>query len=147
MAVHTVEKDANLEALRTIRSVVVVDRDLPKGLAANAAAVLAITLGARTPELIGADFEDGAGGAHPGLMATGLPILGASAAELAGLRAVARARDLLVVDLPAAAHTTTDYDVFRDEVGRAPELQYLGVLISGPKRAVRSITGQFALLR
>ena len=49
-------------------------------------------------------------------MATGLPILGAPASELPGLRAAALERELLVVDLPAAAHTTTDYGVFRDAV-------------------------------
>jgi hypothetical protein len=147
MAVQFADGSAHDEALRTIRSVVVVDRDLPKGLAANAAAVLAMTLGQRAPELIGADFADRAGGAHAGLMATGLPILGAPASELPALRAAALERELMVVDLPAAAHTTNDYDVFRDEVGRAPELEYLGVLISGPRRAVRSVTGQFGLLR
>ncbi len=147
MTVQFADDNAHAEALRTIRSVVVVDRDLPKGPAANAAAVLAMTLGVRTPELIGTDFEDGAGGAHPGLMATGLPILGAPASELPALRAAALERDLLVVDLPAAAKTTTDYGVFRDEVGRTHELQYLGVLVSGRKRAVRSVTGQFGLLR
>jgi hypothetical protein len=147
MAVQFADNSAHAEALKTIRSVVVVDRDLPKGPAANAAAVLAMTLGVRTPELVGADFEDGAGGAHPGLMATGLPILGAPASELPALRAAPLERDLLVVDLPVAAKTTTDYGVFRDEVGRAQDLQYLGVLVSGPKRAVRSVTGQFGLLR
>ena len=58
MAVQTANDTAHADVLRTVRSVVVVDRDLPKGLAANVAAVLAMTLGVRTPELIGADFED-----------------------------------------------------------------------------------------
>jgi hypothetical protein len=147
MAVQFVDESPHAQALRTIRSVVVVDSELPKGFAANVAAVLAMTLGARTPQLIGDDFEDGAGQAHPGLIATGLPILGAAASEFPALRVRALERELLVVDLPAAAHTTNDYDVFRDEVGRAPELEYLGVLISGPRRAVRSVTGQFGLLR
>lgn len=126
---------------------VVVDRDLPKGLAANVAAVLAMTLGQRAPELIGPDFKDADGALHAGLIATDLPILGASASEFPALRKAAFERDLLVVDLPAAAHTTNDYQVFRDQVGRAQELQYLGVLVSGPKRVVRSVTGQFGLLR
>jgi hypothetical protein len=147
MAVQFADSSAHAEVLRTIRSVIVVDRDLPKGLAANVAAVLAMTLGARTPELIGADFEDAGGRAHAGLIATGLPILGAPASELPALAAAALERDLLVVDLPAAAHTTNDYQVFRDRVARTRELQYLGVLVSGPKRAVRSVTGQFGLLR
>src|SRR5690349_4846363 len=39
----------------TARTVVVIDRDLPKGLAANAAAVLAHGFGARLPDLVGPD--------------------------------------------------------------------------------------------
>src|SRR3954470_19357397 len=42
----------------TTRTVVVIDRDLPRGLAANAAAVLALTLGVHRPSLVGPDFDD-----------------------------------------------------------------------------------------
>jgi hypothetical protein len=48
--------------------VVVLDRELPKGLAANAAAILALTLGVPRPALVGEDFEDAAGGTQLGLL-------------------------------------------------------------------------------
>jgi hypothetical protein len=131
------------------RTVVVLDRALPKGLAANAAAVLALTLGARRPALVADDFEDASGVTHLGLFPTGLPVLGADASELPALREAARERDLLVVDLPSAAQQTNDYDQFRAMVAGAPpgELAYLGMLISGPKKVVRAVTGQLPLLR
>jgi hypothetical protein len=130
------------------RTVVVIDRELPKGLAANAAAVLAMTFGVHRPELIGAAFHDAAGTAHPGLYPTGMPILGAERGELAPLAAVARERgELLVVDFPAPGQQTTDYGAFCAAVASAGELPYLAVLISGPPKLVRSLTGQFALLR
>ena len=47
------------------RCVIVVDESLPAGLAANAAAVLALTLGAREPDLVGADFVDADAQPHP----------------------------------------------------------------------------------
>jgi hypothetical protein len=50
------------------RCVIVVDEALPPRLAANAAAVLALTLGALEPALAGADFVDGDEEAHPGLI-------------------------------------------------------------------------------
>src|SRR2546429_2962641 len=68
------------------RCVIVVDEALPAGLAANAAAVLALTLGARAPGLRGADIDDADGARLPGLIDRGLPILKAAAADLAGLR-------------------------------------------------------------
>ena len=73
-----------------MRCVVVVDEELAPGLAANAAAVMAVTLGARLPALVGEDFEDAAGERHPGLITTGLPVLRAPAAELPALRRTSR---------------------------------------------------------
>ena len=129
------------------RTVVVIDRDLPKGLAANAAAVLALTTGARRPELVGDDFSDAEGSEHPGLITTGLPVLAAPAEELSALRASALDSGLLVVALPAAAQTTTDYAVFREAIATTSEPAYLALLVSGRAKAVRALTGSLALLR
>src|SRR5262249_18011225 len=131
----------------TTRTVIVIDRELPKGLAANVTAVLAITLGVHRPGLIGPDFEDAAGRAHLGLFPTGLPILGASANELPALREAAHDHGLLVVDMPAPAHQTNDYDEFRTAVASEAELTYLGILVSGAPKPVRAVTGQLGLLR
>ena len=48
------------------RCVVVVDEALAPGLAANAAAVMAMTLGTKVPALVGDEFMDGAGETPPG---------------------------------------------------------------------------------
>lgn len=131
------------------RTVIVLDRALPKGLAANAAAVVSLTLGAQQPALVGANFTDAAGDHHAGLFPTGLPILGAVTQELAEIRRAARERGLFVVDMPSFGHQTNDYGEFRASVAatQPDELVYLGVLISGPAKAVRAVTGQLGLLR
>jgi hypothetical protein len=136
-------------ALMSERCVIVVDEDLPAGLAANAAAVLALTLGAREPDLVGEDFVDADAQAHPGLIPIGLPILRASRDELVELRRRAGADGVSVVDFPVFGQRTNDYDEFRGMVAATPaaELSYLGVAVSGPRRAVRRLTGGLALLR
>ena len=141
--------DAAAATTPTLRTVIVIDRDLPKGLAANAAAVLAHAFGACRPDLVGGDFTDANGATHAGLIPTGLPVLAAAAGDLPALRASAAERDLLVVDLPAAGQQTTDYDEFRAAVeGTDPtELTYLAVLVSGPPKTVRKLTGSLGLLR
>src|SRR5690349_19883206 len=131
----------------TTRTVAVIDRSLSKGLAANVTAVLAITLGVHRPGLIGPDFEDADGRTHLGLFPTGLPILGADAGELPALREAARERGLLVVDMPAPGHRTTDYEEFRAAVAADSTLAYLGILVSGAPKPVRAVTGQLGLLR
>ena len=136
-------------AATAVRTVIVIDRDLPKGLAANAAAVLAHGFGARMPGLVGADFADAAGGSHAGLIPTGVPILGADKTDLPALRATAVECGLVVVDLPVAGQQTTVYETFRAAVaGAAPDdLTYLAVLVSGPPGTVRRLTGSLGLLR
>jgi hypothetical protein len=129
--------------------VIVVDEALAPGLAANAAAVLALSLGARAPTLVGEDFRDADGESHPGLIPIGLPVLRAPRAELAGLRERARAAGLDVLGFPTFGQQTNDYDEFRARVARVPtaRLQYLGLAVCGPRRAVRKLTGSLPLLR
>jgi hypothetical protein len=131
------------------RCVIVVDAALPPGLAANAAAVLALTLGARVPALPGPDYRDAAGATHPGLIPIGLPVLAADAAKLARIREQALARGLEVAGFPAAGQTTTDYAEFTATVAvtATEELAWLGLALWGERRAVSRVTGSLGLLR
>jgi hypothetical protein len=133
-----------------VRTVIVIDRDLPIGRAANAAAVLAVSLGAASPDMPGPDLVDADGGRHPGLVPDGLPILGARAAEMARIRKEAAANaDVLLVDFPAVGQTTTDYEEFRGLVANtAPEdLRYVGIALRGSADVVRALTKRLSLLR
>lgn len=131
------------------RCVIVVDQELPPGLAANAAAVLALTLGAREPALAGAEFVDGDAQPHPGLIPIGLPVLTAPRARLTDLRGRAAAAGLGVVDFPTLGQQTNDYDEFRSRVAATPaaDLEYLGLAVYGERRPVGRLTGNLPLLR
>jgi len=131
------------------RCVIVIDESLPPGLAANAAAVLALTLGAREPALVGADLIDADDGVHPGLFPSGLPVLKAPRATLADMRAKAAGNGVGLIDLPSFGQQTHDYDEFRAAVARTPaaDLEYLGLVVYGPRRAVGRLTGNLPLLR
>lgn len=132
------------------RCVVVLADDLPPGLAANAAAVLALSLGAAVPALPGPDVIDADGTVHPGLIPIGFPVLKAPREELRELRARARETDgVAVIDFPAPGQRTTNYAEFAAAVAgtRVEELQYVGVLVHGDKKPVNKLTGGYALLR
>ena len=131
------------------RCVVIVDEDLPPGLAANAAAMVALTLGATVDGLPGADLVDADGTTHPGLVPAGIPILAASRPQLAAVRARAAQDGVGIVDFPAFGQQTTDYDAVIDRVAQTPtaELEYLGIALHGPRRAVSRLTGSLRLLR
>jgi hypothetical protein len=138
-----------VEEARATRIAIVVDDSLPPGLAANAAAMVALTLGATMPELMGDDLVDADGELHPGLIPQGVPILRAPRAELGRLRARAIAAGIEVIDFPTFGQQTTDYDEVIHQVAATPvtELEYLAIALRGAQRPVRKVTGSLALLR
>lgn len=137
------------EAAVPMRCVAVIDSALPRGRAANAAAVMALTLGQRQPQLVGESLVDGAGEAHPGLIPLGIPVLGAAGEDLPRLRDKARAAGLEVVDFPVQGQETTDYAAFRRRVSETDvaALRYLGVMIYGERKKVGRLVGRFGLLQ
>jgi hypothetical protein len=141
--------EAEEAASEPARCVIVVDRSLPIGRAANAAAVIALTLGKRHPQLAGPALIDASGEAHPGLIPIGIAILGADASELSEVRAKALKRSIDVVDFPCQGQQTTDYAEFGARVREIPtdSLIYVGVGLCGPRNAVGRIVGRFSLLK
>jgi hypothetical protein len=132
------------------RCVVVVDESLPPGLAANATAMVAVTLGATVAGLPGAPLVDADGDVHAGFVPEGITVLRGPAERLTELRARATAsEDLGVIDFPSHCQETTDYDEVRRRVAgiQTVDLRYLAILLFGPRRAVRRLTGNLALLR
>jgi hypothetical protein len=131
-----------------MRCVAVIDVALTTGKAANAAAVMALTMGARHPHLIGDPLIDAAGNQHSGLIPIGIAVLGAHARDLLAIREKARAVGLEVVDFPTQGQQTNDYAEFRKMVREtAPgDVHYLGVMVYGEKRKVSRIVGRYSLL-
>ena len=133
-----------------MKCVLVVDSTLPRGLAANAAAVLAATLGARLPGLVGNDLPDADGGSHPGLVTVPLPVLAADTEALRDLRERAVAvPDLVCVDFSRLAQQCRRYDEYADLLAATPgqDLAYLGVGLAGPAKAVTRLTGSLPCCR
>lgn len=130
------------------KCVIVVDESLPLGLIANTAAILGITLGAKLPEVVGADVRDGGGKEHMGIIEFPVPILKASADMLSKLRlSLYEKDDLMTADFTDVAQSCRTYDEFIDKIGSAEELRYFGVAICGAKKKVNRLTGSLPLLR
>ena len=132
------------------KCVVVLDAGLPMGLAVNAAAVLATTLGRRVESIVGPDVADGSGGLHAGLVDIPIPILKAGAEVVGDIRSRAVATDgLLVVGFTDVAQTSKTYEGYTERmaVSVSEELGYLGVALYGDKKLVNGFTGSLPLLR
>ena len=141
--------DDDEDVAEQTRCFAVIDHGLPAGKAANAAAVMALTMGARHPHLVGEVLTDSLGNAHPGLIPIGIPVLGAPVQDLPGIRGKAIQAGIEVVDFPVQGQQTNDYGEFRRMMSvTAPnDVQYLGVMLFGTRKKVGRIVGKYSLLR
>jgi hypothetical protein len=132
------------------KCVIVIDSDLPIGLIANTAAVLALTLGNKIEGIIGPIVVDGDGSTHEGITNAPIPILKGTRAILKELRdTINDYPNLFIVDFSNAAQTTKNYDDYTNKIVSFTNenLQYLGIAIYGYKKSVNKLTGSIPLLR
>jgi hypothetical protein len=128
------------------------DKSLSKGLAANTAAVLSISLGAKLNDVVGSDVSDSAGGEYPGLVHIPIPILCSEEEEIKRIREVAidkQATGLLhaaVTDVAQRSNNYTEY-VAEMSVSNPKNIKYLGIALYGSKKLVTSITGDLPLYK
>jgi hypothetical protein len=132
------------------KCVLIIDEQLPAGLAVNTGVVLAFTLGSRLAALIGPDVLDGSGQIHPGITTLPFPILKARADQIKAIRLRAgEMESLFVVDFTDAAQTSKEYHDYTAKLAAltSEELQYLGLALYGKREAVSKLTGSLPLLR
>lgn len=134
------------------KCVMVIDESLPRGVIANTAAIMGITLGRQLPEAVGTDVTDQSGREHLGIIGFPVPILRGTGPTIKQIRETlyqADFQDLTVVDFSDLAQGCKTYDEFIDKMGRTPAdtLEYFGVAICGPKKKVNQLTGSMPLLR
>jgi len=131
------------------RCVIVINQELSAGHAANAAAVLALTLGQRHPGLVGEPLIDADNGVHPGLIPIGISVLVADSDTLSHLhQTLLRDDEMDGVIFPVEGQQTTDYAAFQQAVRVVPTemLQLLGIALAGKKKVIRKLTGKLGLL-
>ncbi|PDT81122.1 DUF2000 domain-containing protein [Sinorhizobium sp. BJ1] len=134
------------------RCAFIIDHTLPRGLIANTAAILAMTLGKERPDLIGHAVHDADGNCHQGITTIVMPILMFNADGLMELRRRAASQEtsgLAVIDVTETAQRAKSYQAYEHGIGemRHDHLRYLGLCLHGPEKLVRSLTGDLPLMK
>ena len=128
------------------KCVLVIDEAMPRGLAANTAAILGITWGRLRPELVGEDVTDAAGAIHPGIIRTPVPVLSGRPETFQTLRrqlAELEFADVAAVDFTDLAQSCRTYGEFIEKMARTGpgELRYLSMALLGPRHQVDRLNG------
>lgn len=135
-----------------MKSVIIVDKELPLGLIANTTAVLGLSLGNRINNLIGPDIRDVNGKIHLGITTMPIPILGAARKQIKDLYSSVLSEeqsDLIAIDFNDIAQKSKTYEEYTMLLSNAEyeNLQYLGICLYGPEKRINKLTGSIGLLR
>lgn len=129
---------------------IVVNDQLPTGLAANAAAVLSLTLGHRVEGLVGPDVKDASGVVHAGIIYVPIPILKGTQEQVdAIVQAAAAHEDIFFVSFSSLAQGCKTYDEYIDKMAMTTtvDLNSVGVGLHGPRKPINKMVGALSLYR
>ena len=134
------------------KCVMIIEENLPLGMAANTAAIMGISIGKEIPEVVGKDVFDQSGNQHLGIIEFPVPILKGNAESMQMIRErlyEPEFSDLTVVDFSDLAQGCKTYDEFIEKMTLVSEteLRYFGIAICGAKKKVNKLTGSMGLLR
>lgn len=132
-----------------MKIVIVLDRELPVGLLANAAAVLAFSAARHLPGGVGHDLRDADDGLHPGITNLPIPMLACEGGSLGELRQQAQAQGVGCIDFSRTAQRAKRYDEYEAALrqAKASDLAYLGLCLFGEAAAVKRLTGHLPLVK
>ncbi len=133
-----------------MKCVMVINQDLPIGLIANTAAVLAVSLGAKIDGIVGEDVMDGDGDVHRGITQVPIAMLKGNNELIRSIRStLTKTGGLYFVDFCDVAQQSKHYSDFKTRLQDTPadQLKYFGIAIYGPAQEVNSLTGRLSLLR
>ena len=132
------------------KAVIVVSSRLEKGAAANRAACLATGLVGGKPEMIGTDLKTKDGQIILGFTQIPIPILTCKPEQsLLEMADKAKGLDCKVYLFLTRAQGMRSYEEYRQSVAETKyaDLDVDGIAISGPNKAVNSVTGSLPMLR
>lgn len=134
------------------KCVAVIDQDLPLGLIANTAAILGCTLGKKRTEIVGEDVVDQDDRLHLGIINTPIPILAATKDQIKEIYRTAHAlqdESMMIVGFSDLAQRCKTYEDYTAKMAQTSDddLNYLGICLSGSKKAVNRLTGSLPILK
>ncbi|HBR99068.1 MAG TPA: DUF2000 domain-containing protein [Gammaproteobacteria bacterium] len=127
---------------------IIVDNQLPVGLAANAVSVIGISFGKAIEDIVGPDRHSRDDVCYPGVIYSPLPILSADAAAIADIhqRSLPEA-GLYRMPFSALAQSCKTYDEYTDKLSQtdSTEISLVALGLVGPRKLINKLTGHLSL--
>lgn len=136
----------------TEKAVVIVDREIPLGLLANAIAVVSFSLGQAVPELCGGEVADSSGNTYRGVIRIPLPILAAKPERMLQIRDAvrdAKFEGVVSVDFTEQGQRPQTYEEYAAVMAgtQGADIVHRAIALYGPRKQIDKLSGNLPLLR
>ena len=134
------------------KNVIIIDSSLDRGVVANVASILSISLGSQIEGLVGPAVHDHDGAIHQGLTRLPVPILGATTEEIKNIRkrfVELETEEKFLFDFSTFAQEARSYDEYIQLISKAAgnEIVYLGIALIAGKKAINKSTKGLTLIQ
>ncbi len=132
------------------RCTIIIDKDLPAGLAINAASVIGISFGRTTENLVGPDMQSLDAINYPGVIYSPLPVLLAPGNYIQTLQNIAQEdADIYAMPFSALAQSCKTYDEYGEKISSVSSESIVTIAIGliGPKKKIAKLTGNLPLYK
>lgn len=132
------------------RCTIIVDKDLPAGLAMNAASVIGISFGRTVENLVGPDMQSLDDVNYPGVIYSPLPILLASGEYLREIQINTESDDdIYVMPFSVLAQSCKTYEEYGEKISsvKSYNIELVAIGVIGPKKKVTKMTGNLPLYK
>ncbi len=135
-----------------MKCVMIIDRELPAGIAANTAAALGVSLSGRIEGLVGDKLTDMNRRIHEGVTNIAIPVLASSKEELRQIHDEIMEKadpEIFLIGFNEVAQKSLNYKDYEEKLAyRSKEqIDYLGICIYGPRSKINKLSGSLKMLR
>ncbi|AJC65825.1 MULTISPECIES: DUF2000 domain-containing protein [Dickeya] len=132
------------------RCTIIIDKDLPAGLAMNAASVIGISFGRMIENLVGPDMQSLDNVNYPGVIYSPLPVLLSSGEYLHEIQTNAENdNDIYIMPFSALAQSCKTYDEYGERISsvNSGNIELVAIGLIGPKKKITKMTGNLPLYK
>ncbi|MGP7734065.1 DUF2000 domain-containing protein [Oceanimonas smirnovii] len=132
------------------RCTIIIDKDLPPGLAINAASVIGISFGRTVDNLVGPDMKSIDMVNYPGVIYSPLPILLSPSNYIHELQSVAENdKEIHAIPFSALAQSCKTYEEYGVRISsvNSRNIELIAIGLVGPKNKITKITGNLPLYK
>lgn len=132
------------------RCTIIIDKNLPAGLAMNAASVIGISFGRTVENLVGPDMQSLDEVNYPGVIYSPLPVLLASGEYLHELQTHSENDDeIYAMPFSALAQSCKTYEEYGERISsvNSNNIELVAIGLIGPKKKITKMTGNLSLYK